>query len=86
MPPDTVPKLAINNDTTERVATFKLLGVYFNNDLTWSNHVNYIASKAGKRIYSIGSFVQVSLSKTLLSTVQLFVLYSIIAVKSGTLV
>ena len=34
----------------EKASTFKLLGVYFNSDLTVSNHVHYIVAKASKRI------------------------------------
>ena len=35
----------------ERVVTFKLLGVMFTNDLSWSAHVDYILKKVSKRIY-----------------------------------
>jgi len=61
-PPDAVPNLVINNNTIERVANFKLLGLYFNNDLTWSNHVTYFTSKASKRIYCITQLVRAGVS------------------------
>ena len=35
----------------ERVASFKLLGVYISRDLTWDAHVDYILKKANKRLY-----------------------------------
>ena len=48
-----LPILAINGSMIERVSCFKLLGVYFNCDLTWQNHVDYILKKVSKRIYFI---------------------------------
>lgn len=53
-----VPKLNINGTATERVNTYKLLGVFFNNNLTWHDHVIYIVSKACKRIHCIAQLVK----------------------------
>ena len=61
-PRGAVPNLVINNSTIERVSTFKLLGVYFNNDLTWSDHVAYIVTKACKRIYCIKQLVHAGIA------------------------
>ena len=43
-PHNAVPDLFINGSTIERVSCFKLLGVYYNNNLTWSDQVSYIVS------------------------------------------
>ena len=47
----------INNASIERVETFKLLGVIFSSDLTWSVQVDYIISKASKRIFVVYQLV-----------------------------
>ena len=41
----------VGNAIVERVASFKLLGVYISRDLTWFTHVDYILKKANKRLY-----------------------------------
>ncbi len=35
----------------ERVAEFKLLGIIFNNRLTWDGHVDYICQNISTRLY-----------------------------------
>jgi hypothetical protein len=50
---NTVIPLTINGESIERVSTFKLLGVVFSSDLTWSNHVSYVLNKISKRYYII---------------------------------
>ena len=52
-PRSAVPKVHINNHDIDRVSTYKLLGVVFNDRLTWDNHVAYIVGKASKRIFCI---------------------------------
>ena len=47
-----IPLLVGNNDT-ERVSTYKILGVFFDNDLRWNSHVDYIYKKAFERFYSL---------------------------------
>ena len=37
----------------EIVQTFKLLGVIISSDLTWNAHVDYICTKASKRLYAL---------------------------------
>ena len=47
-----VPRpIVVGNAIVERVASFKLLGVYISIDLTWDTHVDYILRKANKRLY-----------------------------------
>ncbi len=37
----------------EVVRTFKLLGVIISSDLTWNAHIDYICTKASKRLYAL---------------------------------
>ena len=48
---DNLELLSSPAGTVERVTTFKLLGIHLDDTLTWSTHVNAIASKATKRLY-----------------------------------
>ena len=48
-----IKSLECNDNVINRVDTFKLLGVFFNRDLTWSQHVDFMLKKAAKRIYFI---------------------------------
>ncbi len=48
-----VPVLKCGIDVIQRVVSFKLLGIYFNSELTWKDHVEYILKKVAKRIYFI---------------------------------
>ena len=50
---DDIQNITINSIDIERVVTFKLLGVVFSNDLSWTEHVDYILKKVSKRMYCI---------------------------------
>ena len=52
-PRSSVPKLHIDSRVIERVSTYKLFGVVFNDSLTWDDHVVYIVTKASKRIFFV---------------------------------
>ena len=41
----TLGALVVGNNATERVSTYKILGVFIDRDLTWNNHVDYIYKK-----------------------------------------
>ena len=45
--------LSAKNNTVDVVSQFKILGVIISSDLTWNSHIDYICSKACKRLYSI---------------------------------
>ena len=45
--------IIIGGNLTERVKTYKNLGVIKRNDLSWNNHAEYIAKKATKKLYSL---------------------------------
>ncbi len=53
-----IASTVIQASVVERVETFKLLGVIFRSDLTWSAHVEYIVSKASKRIFAICQLIR----------------------------
>ena len=44
--------LRVGNQGVGRVSSYKLLGVIISDDLKWNCHVNYIISKAVKRLYA----------------------------------
>ena len=48
-----VPQLTIDEATFETVSSPKLLGCQFQNDLKWNKHVDFITTKAARRLYSI---------------------------------
>ena len=43
----------IGGDVVERVSSFKLLGVWLTNNLSWDIHVDKILKKANSRIYAL---------------------------------
>ena len=45
------PLLTLGNDIIERVTSFKLLGVWHQNNLKWLRHVEEISKRANKRLY-----------------------------------
>ena len=56
-PHSAIPNLTIGGEVVQRVSTFKLLGVVFNTDLTWNDHVDYILTKTSKRVHCITQLV-----------------------------
>ena len=45
--------ISIANQNVERVRTYKLLGVIISDDLKWNTHVEYVITKAAKRLYAL---------------------------------
>ena len=54
----------------EEVTSFKLLGVYISNDLSWAVHCEYVVKKANRRLYAIRQ-----LKKCRVSPVDLVCIY-----------
>ena len=73
-----VPRIVINGRTIERVTCFKLLGVYISSDLSWETHVNYIVSKASKRIYCIRKLVSSGVDISDIVTIYCTVIRSVL--------
>lgn len=48
-----IKALFVGDEQIERVSSFKLLGIVFTNDLSWSAHVSFLVSRASKRIFVI---------------------------------
>ena len=45
--------LSSSDTSIETVHDFKLLGVIISSNLSWNAHVNYICTKASKRLYAL---------------------------------
>ena len=45
--------LTVGGSVIERVVTYKLLGVYISDDLSWNVHIEHIVKKAYKRLYAL---------------------------------
>ncbi len=63
------PNILLNDTIVESVSEYKLLGVIIRSDLNWSSHVNYMISKASKRIYVITMLARIRISAADLLTV-----------------
>ena len=61
-PSNAVPMLSIRASNVERVTTFKLLGVFFSSDLSWSAHISYILKKSAKRLYVVYQLVRAGIN------------------------
>ena len=48
------PPIQIGDDVIERVKTFKLLGVWCQDDLKWNEHIEQISRKANRRLFHLG--------------------------------
>ena len=46
-----ISQITIGDDKLESVSSYKLLGVYVLNNLTWNEHVDAVTKKTTKRIY-----------------------------------
>ena len=52
--PNTVMRpIYIGSHQIERVTTYKLLGVIISDDLKWNSHLDYVITKASKRLYTL---------------------------------
>lgn len=46
----TTKPIVLDNNTVERVTTFKLLGIIISKDLKWSEHIDYISKGVLKQL------------------------------------
>jgi len=77
-PSQSVPLVKINNAPVERVTSFKLLGVYFNNRLDWKDHVAHITTKASKRIFCLHQLVRAGIDARALTNVYCSLIRSVL--------
>ena len=49
--PAPAPPLIINSNVVERIHSFKILGVWLSDDLSWKSHVNHMHFRATPRLY-----------------------------------
>ena len=56
--------MLVNGQHVERVRSFRLLGVYLSEDLTWKIHVDHILRKANSRLFSIRLLKKAGLNHT----------------------
>jgi hypothetical protein len=73
-----VPLVTVNNVAIERVETFKLLGVVFSSDLSWSHHVSYMLSKISKRYFIIYQLVKIGVATNDIITVYCSIIRSVL--------
>ena len=48
-----VRSICIGDSVVECFKSYKLLGVYLDNDLKWDNHIYYVVKKSSKKLYSL---------------------------------
>ena len=46
-----IPAIKINDCVLERVSSYKLLGLWIDDDLKWKSNTEYVVKKAAKRLY-----------------------------------
>jgi len=73
-----VPNIVINNKSIERVQNFKVLGVMFSDDLTWSSHVQHMLGKIAKRYFIISQLVRIGVNCKDIVTVYCAVMRSVL--------
>ena len=56
--------IVVGSTMIQRVKFYKLLGVFIDDDLKWSTHVDYIYRKACKRLYSLRLLGRAGISTT----------------------
>ena len=61
--PTTPDNLHLGNCELERVNVFKLLGVWFQDDLRWNHHIEEITKKANKRLFLLRECRKANLPK-----------------------
>ena len=52
--------IVVGSTMIQRVKSYKLLGVFIDDGLKWSTHVDYIYKKACKRLYSLSCYEELA--------------------------
>jgi len=45
--------LVLDGNITERVSSFKLIGVHIDKDLRWNSHFDFIATRTNSRLFAL---------------------------------
>ena len=51
-----IPTLEVNGHVFEKVKSYKLLGMWIDDDLKWKTNVEYLVKKASKRLFALKIF------------------------------
>ena len=70
--------LTVGGSVIERVVTYKLLGVYISDDLSWNVHIEHIVKKAKKRLYALRALKKSGLTITQLVQVYCSIVRSVL--------
>ena len=70
--------IVVGNTMIQRVTSYKLLGVFINNDLKWTTHVDHIYKKTCKRFYSLRLLRRAGVTSTGILKVYLSVIRPIL--------
>jgi hypothetical protein len=54
-----IPPVCIGQQPMSRVKTYKLLGIWIDDDLKWESNTEYIIKKATKRLYFLKVLIRV---------------------------
>ena len=63
-----LPPLMIGGSIVEQVSSFKFLGTFVNNTLTWNTHCHSILMKAKQRLYFLRKLKSFGVNKDILLT------------------
>ena len=69
--------LTVGGSVIERVVTYKLLGVYISDDLSWNGHIEHV-KKAKKRLYALRALKKSGLTITQLVQVYCSIVRSVL--------
>ena len=70
--------LTLGGSVIERVVTYKLLGVYISDDLSWNVHIEHIVKKANKCLYALRALKKSGLTITQLVQVYCSIVRSVL--------
>jgi len=73
-----VPRIVLNGNQIERLTTFKFLGIIFNIDLSWADHVKFMLNKISKRYFIIYQLSRMGLACNDIITVYCAVMRSVL--------
>ena len=73
-----IPLLNTPEGPIQRCNSYKILGVFFNDKLTWDDHIDYILKKVAKRFFIIYALLRSGVSDSDITTVYCALIRSIL--------